>query len=113
MQFPCRFIRAGSLAFAAGALLALAGCETGTSLGKKIDYKSVSTAPALEVPPDLATPTYDDKYNVATASGMAARDATRPKDSGEIAPNAIPEAKVMRAGTERWLQVKATPQQAW
>jgi outer membrane protein assembly factor BamC len=98
---------------AACALCALAGCETGASLGKKIDYKSVSTAPALEVPPDLTTPQYDDKYNVATASGLAARDATRPKDGGEIAPNATPEARVMRAGTERWLVVKTTPTQAW
>jgi outer membrane protein assembly factor BamC len=98
---------------AACALLTLAGCETGSSLGKKIDYKSVSTAPALEVPPDLTTPTYDDKYNVATASGLAARDATRPKDGSEIAPNAIPEARVMHSGAERWLVVKASPQAAW
>jgi outer membrane protein assembly factor BamC len=40
----------------------LAGCETTTSLGKKIDYKSAGSVPALEVPPDLTTPTYDDRY---------------------------------------------------
>ena len=94
------------------ALFALAGCETG-SLGKKIDYKSASAAPALEVPPDLTTPTYDDRYNVATASGLAARDATRPREGIEIAPNTTPEARIMRAGAERWLVVKVTPQQAW
>src|SRR5207248_2610877 len=69
-------------------LFTLTGCETITgSMGKKIDYKSVSSAPALEIPPDLTTPAYDDRYNVSTASGVAARAATRPRDSTEIAPN--------------------------
>ena len=86
---------------AASAALALAGCEMGSSLGKKVDYKSVSTAPALEVPPDLTTPTYDDKYNVSTASGLAARDATRPKDGSDIAPNATPEARVTAEARRR------------
>jgi outer membrane protein assembly factor BamC len=104
--------RALVLAVCAG--LALAGCESLTgSLGKKIDYKSVATAPALEVPPDLVTPQYDDRYNVATASGLAARNATRPRSGGDIAPNANADARIMRAGTERWLHVKATPDQAW
>jgi outer membrane protein assembly factor BamC len=94
--------------------LALAGCESmSTSLGKKIDYKSTTTAPALEIPPDLTTPTYDDRYNVATASGLAARDATRPRTGGDIAPIANADARIMKSGTERWLVVKANPEQAW
>ena len=40
-----------ALLLAACALMTLSGCEPSTSLGKKIDYKSVSTSPALEVPP--------------------------------------------------------------
>jgi outer membrane protein assembly factor BamC len=96
------------------AALALSGCESMTgSLGKKIDYKSVASAPSLEIPPDLTTPQYDDRYNVATASGIAARDATRPKSGGDIAPNANADARIARAGNERWLVVKATPEQAW
>ena len=31
--------------------------------------------------PDLEAPQYDDRYNVSTASGLAARDATRPEDA--------------------------------
>ena len=92
----------------------LAGCESLTgSLGKKIDYKSVASAPAKKIPPDLTTPQYDDRYNVATASGLAARDATRPRSGGDIAPNANADARIMKAGAERWLVVKATPDQAW
>jgi outer membrane protein assembly factor BamC len=104
-------VRAGLLLVAAS--LTLAGCAGDTSLGKKIDYKSVATAPALEIPPDLTAPQYDDRYNVATASGVAARDATRPRGGGDIAINANADARIMRAGSERWLQVRATPEQAW
>ena len=93
--------------------LALAGCETTTSLGKKIDYKSVTSAPSLEIPPDLKSPAYDDRYNVSTASGLAARDATKPKTGDQIAPNQIGDAKIVKVGNERWLHVTATPEQAW
>jgi len=69
---------ARAAAAVAAALLALAGCES-VSLSKKIDYKSVSSAPALELPPDLTSPQYDDRYNVTTASGLAVQNAARPK----------------------------------
>ena len=97
------------LAVAVAALTA--GCETMTmSVGKKIDYKSSSTAPALEIPPDLTTPAYDDRYTAQTASGAAAaRAVAKPS---EILP-ANPEARLVRGGSERWLVVKASPEAAW
>ena len=100
---------------AASVLLVLGGCESMTaSMGKKIDYKSVAAAPALEVPPDLTAPQYDDRYNIATASAAsAARDASRPRTAAEIAPAATPDARIARGGNDRWLVVKATPEQAW
>jgi outer membrane protein assembly factor BamC len=98
----------------AGALLAvtlLAGCESTTfSMGKKIDYKSAASAPSLEIPPDLTTPSYDDRYQSSTASGaVAARAAPRPS---EVLPTNT-DAHLARAGSERWLVVKATPDAAW
>jgi len=101
------------LAVLAIAVLALAGCESLNlaSMSKRIDYKSSSSAPSLELPPDLSTPTYDDRYAVTTASGLAARDATRPRTT-ELLPT-VSEARIARAGNERWLVVKATPEQAW
>ncbi|MEO5699258.1 MAG: outer membrane protein assembly factor BamC [Casimicrobiaceae bacterium] len=83
-----------------------------TSLGKKVEYKSATSAPALEIPPDLTRPQYDERYNVTTASGLAARDATRPVTGTEIAPKANAEARIVRAGTERWIVAKATPEEA-
>jgi outer membrane protein assembly factor BamC len=95
------------------AALALAGCEalSGVAPTKRIDYKSVSSAPALELPPDLTTPRYDDRYQVSTATGLAAAGANRNTKS-EFLPQ-TPDAKIVRAGNERWLVVKATPEQAW
>ncbi|MEO8303463.1 MAG: outer membrane protein assembly factor BamC [Betaproteobacteria bacterium] len=95
------------------ALTVVAGCESTTSsITKKIDYKSAATAPALELPPDLIAPQYDDRFSVTTASGLAAQ-GNRPKGPETIAPNSNAEARVVRGGTERWLVVKTTPEIAW
>jgi outer membrane protein assembly factor BamC len=96
------------------AVLAVAGCASNTdSFSKRIDYKSAASAPSLELPPDLTTPQYDDRYSVTTASGLAAAQGTRPKGPESIAVNANADARIMKAGTERWLAVKATPEVAW
>ena len=93
-------------------MLSLAGCESMPSLSKRIDYKSSASAtPSLELPPDLTAPQYDDRYAVSSASELAAKDATRPKQSELLPVNS--EAHVARAGTQRWLVVNATPEQAW
>jgi outer membrane protein assembly factor BamC len=97
---------------AAVAAALLAGCDTlGIQLGKRIDYKSSGSAPMLEVPPDLTTPTYDDRYQVATASGVAAaRAAGR---TTELLPVVASDAHLARSGSERWLVVKTTQEAAW
>jgi outer membrane protein assembly factor BamC len=90
---------------------AVAGCEP-ASMTKRIDYKSETRAPALELPPDLNAPQYDDRYTVSTASGLAAQNA-RPRAVEGIAVNATADARIVRGGTERWLVVKTTPLEAW
>ncbi len=91
---------------------AVSGCESMSSAGKKIDYQSSASAPALEIPPDLTTPQYDDRYNATTASALAARDPNRPATGQEIAPKINADARIVRAGTERWIVAKTTPEQA-
>jgi outer membrane protein assembly factor BamC len=105
--------RARMLALAALVALALGGCESMgvSSLSKRIDYKSAGSGPSLELPPDLTTPQYDDRYAVNSASELAAKNATRPKQSDLLPVNG--DARIVRAGTERWLVVKAAPDQAW
>jgi outer membrane protein assembly factor BamC len=100
-----------ALLVAASCAALLAGCESmSMSIGKKIDYKSAGSAPALEIPPDMTTPTYDDRYQSATASGAAAA-AVVAKPTEILPVNG--DARVARGGTESWLVVKATQEQAW
>ncbi|HEY7902374.1 MAG TPA: outer membrane protein assembly factor BamC [Casimicrobiaceae bacterium] len=106
LKMPAR--HAALLLLVTGTLV-LAGCET--SPGKHIDYKSVTSAPPLEIPPDLSTPRFDDRYAANTASGLAQQDANRPKNADLLPKN--PDAHIARAGQERWLVVKATPEEAW
>ena len=108
-------LRRGFAAFGAVCAIAtLAGCQLFSptaTLGKRIDYKTTGTAPALEIPPDLNTPRFDDRFSATTASGLAAQQAGRPKQS-DLLPQSS-DAHIVRAGTERWLVVKATPEQTW
>jgi hypothetical protein len=104
-----RFLR---ILAVATALCLVAGCESTSTLTKKIDYKSAGSAPALELPPDLTAPQYDDRFSVTTASQLAAQ-GTKPKGAETIAPDANADARIARAGTQRWLVVKTTPEIAW
>ena len=107
------FLRSTGVLVVVAAALALAGCESLYSISptKRIDYKSVSSGPALELPPDLTTPKYDDRYQVNSATGLAAAGQNKGTTT-QFLPT-TPDAKIVRAGNERWLVVKATPEQAW
>jgi outer membrane protein assembly factor BamC len=104
------------------ASLSLAGCSMSLET-KKIDYKSAGTVPPLDIPPDLSTATTDDRYVVpdvtprgsATLSVYNQERQGRPVQSGATA-NLLPDlanVSVERAGAQRWLVVKATPEQVW
>ena len=105
------------VAVAACTALAVAGCGTLGSFelpSKKIDYKSAGKIPPLDVPPDLTRPTADDRYVVPDVSpkGTAtfsaySRDRAGAPQSGtrDVLPQAN-EARIERAGNQRWLVVK-------
>jgi outer membrane protein assembly factor BamC len=80
--------------------------------GKRIDYKSTASAPTLEIPPELTTPAYDERYSTTTASGAAAAAAAQASKPKEVLP-ANADAKLVRAGSQRWIVVKASQQTAW
>lgn len=104
-------------------LAVLGGCSTATNLleGKKVDYKSAGQLPSLEIPPDLTTPTRDNRYIVeagtssATLSGYQADRAQQAKagatNSGVLP--AVAKMRVERAGTQRWLVVDEPPEKLW
>jgi outer membrane protein assembly factor BamC len=112
------------VAVAACAALALAACSTfgGFELpSKKVDYKSAGKIPPLDVPPDLTRPTTDDRYlvpdvNPKGTATFSAYSKDRSGASQSATRDVLPEtgeARIERAGTQRWLVVKGEPSKLW
>jgi len=98
--------------------LAASGC--GIVESKKIDYKSASKLPTLEVPPDLTAPTGDNRYAIPDTQGSGTATLSTYSQERKAAPSGtqtlLPtqdKARIERAGSQRWLVVQATPQQVW
>ena len=122
MKFSSQFsARAVSLCSFGLLTLVLAGCSSLGLESKKIDYKSASATnvPTLEIPPDLTSPTRDDRFSVpdiggrgsATFSAYAGERAGGKKPS-EVLPQ-VAKAHIERSGSERWLVVAGTPADLW
>jgi outer membrane protein assembly factor BamC len=103
-------------------LLILASCKSIEIPSKKIDYKSATKLPPLEVPPDLTRPSGDDRFAVPDVNprGTATySDYTREREGRQQAVSASPvlpqqsDARIERAGTQRWLVVKGEPAALW
>lgn len=100
----------------------LGGCGTAQDLlegsGKKIDYKSAGQLPSLDIPPDLTTPTRDNRYAVpevksgTTLSSYEADRKAKPSSATSVLP-AVETMRIERAGTQRWLVVNDTPEHLW
>jgi outer membrane protein assembly factor BamC len=113
-----RIAAAASVAIA----LVAGGCKTASDLleGKKVDYKSAGSLPSLEIPPDLTTPSRDNRYAVpetgrstATLSGYQADRSQQPKPGNTaLLPN-VDKMRIERAGTQRWLVVQEPPEKLW
>lgn len=128
-----RGARRRGLAVCAVAAVTLAACGS-MSKGDRIDYRSASEAPTLEVPPDLTAPGENDRFAVSDVSpkGVATYSAysseRSPEKSGEAkAPASAVSAvvatdaskgvvqgmRIERAGTQRWLVVPNSPDKLW
>ncbi len=106
--------------------LSMAACTT-VFESDKVDYKASKKAAPLDVPPDLTQLQKDNRYavpdgsGVATASGMqaaaaggqAAPAAGVPAGAAAIGPVSTEAVRIERAGDQRWLVVKQTPEQLW
>lgn len=94
-------------------LSALYGCSTFQE--DKVNYKSASQGPGLEVPPDLSQLRRDSRYAVestsATASGFASAGQNI-KDAG-TATNALRDVRMVRSGNQRWLVVDRPADKVW
>jgi len=84
----------------------------------KIDYKSASQAPKLEVPPDLTQLRRDSRYQVAgsnsaLASTASAASPTRAAFDAGTAANQSGEARIARIGTQRYLVINRNADFVW
>ena len=115
-------MRLASLAACVAIAVATGGCQTATDIleGKKVDYKSATSLPPLEIPPDLTTPARDNRYAVpetgkstATLSGYQADRSQQAKTGNTtVLPN-VERMRIERAGTQRWLVVQESPEKLW
>jgi len=102
--------------------LVLGACGSIEIPTKKVDYKSASRLPSLEIPPDLARPATDDRFVVPDAPRGSATFSDYSKDRSarsQLSPAQqavlpkIGEIRVERAGTQRWLVVPGMPDKLW
>jgi outer membrane protein assembly factor BamC len=113
-RFACRLL----VLAAAPALLA--GCGLfGSSNTKSLEYKTAksSTAPALEVPPELTNPTIDERFvvpdNKAQTYSTYSRDRNAAPVSGTTVLPKVAIARLERSGDQRWLVVSIDPDKLW
>ena len=95
------------------ALTVLSGCSALEE--DKVNYKSATKGPGLDVPPDLTQLRRDSRYALestsATASGFASARQTV-KDSG-TASNTLGDVRMERSGSQRWLVVNRPADKVW
>jgi len=105
----------------AAASLTLVSCKSIEIPSKKIDYKLLSQLPQLEIPLDLTRPGSDDCFVVPDVNpkGSATFSAYSKERSGEkravssIVLPQVDDARIERAGTQRWLVVRGDPDKLW
>ena len=104
----------------AACLAALAGCSSIDSAlsGDKVDYRGSTTrGTPLDVPPDLTQLSRDARYQApggtVSASNFENASAVPSAAASAVAPAAIGDMHIERAGSERWLVTDLTPEQLW
>jgi outer membrane protein assembly factor BamC len=120
-RFP--FLRSLPLA---AALAGLAACSSINEKlqGDKVDYRSTgSKSVTLEVPPDLSQLSRDSRYQPTPDGTISASTiqsapspgaaASSPSGPGAVAPSTVGDFRLERAGSQRWLVTKQTPEQLW
>ena len=98
--------------------VALAGCNVTEVLSEKskVDYRSASKAPALDVPPDLVTPGSDERYKLPAGTDRTLSGFQRGQNAPAAATGAtgvlpsVDGVRLERSGTQRWLVVNRPPE---
>lgn len=93
--------------------IALAGCSV--LQGDKVDYKSASKAPSLEVPPDLTKLSRETHYAVpgAPVTALGYQSGQANTQTVPTAVQSLGDVRIERAGTQRWLVVNRPADKLW
>ena len=114
--------RLGVLSLGAGAVFALAGCDTLNDwlAPDRVNYKAAETAPSLTVPSDLTTADISQRYaappKINSLGGAAERAVTPAGNATLGVPNAQDPfgMHIESDGDHRWLVVDGrSPDQVW
>lgn len=103
--------------------LAVAGCANIGLESKKIDYKSASKTNVLtlEIPPDLTSPTRDNRFAVPDTGGKGSatysqysgeRTLAKEQQQSDVLPK-VDKTRIERSGSQRWLVVAEAPDKLW
>ena len=121
--FPIRLTSATTFACSVLLMTMLGACTwtSGMLEGDKLDYKSQATVKvrSLEVPPDLKSAPRDDRFDIpgdrgpATLSQYNQQKSTAPTVTGTEVIPVVKDARMERAGGQRWLVVNLKPEEAW
>ncbi len=105
-------IKAAALALL---IAALAGCDSIPFVDNTSDYKGASRGRPLEVPPDLTALSTDDAYSVpgSTTYSSYNQDQSAQQDQSQVLLPEGENVRFERAGSQRWLVVKAPPEKVW
>lgn len=100
----------------------LAACSSTLLETKKVDYKSAGKAAPLEIPPDLTSPSRDDRFAVPDTVGKGSASFSaynserspqaRSQQQGDVLPQ-VDRARMERSGNQRWLVVAGSPDKVW
>ncbi len=95
--------------------LTVSGCDSIPFMNNTSDYKGAGRSRPLEVPPDLTSISSNDTYTVpggSTTYSEFSQGQESPAEQVKILPT--PDSvRLERAGSQRWLVVKAPPEKVW
>ena len=96
----------------------LSSCGLFGTTGKNTDYRSQGgKIPSLEVPPDLTSPVVDDRFVIPDAKSTTfstySRERGAAPTTGTVVLPQVDSARIERAGEQRWLVVRTSPDKAW
>ncbi|MCP5141896.1 MAG: outer membrane protein assembly factor BamC [Chromatiales bacterium] len=101
----------------------MVGGEDGIIRDRQLDYKQATSAPPLEIPPDLSSANVSDTMVIPAENASVGGSATYSDYVGNRAqPGTVSRAAVLpkqddievkRDGDKRWLVVSGTPEEVW